>query len=85
MCSTAMLLSTFQKKNRTLVFFVSHVNSGTTHSVNILQQKHQNWSDDTCAHCKNKRVTFNPAGGVSVASSLPKNVHTGRSITLCPT
>jgi len=25
---------------------------------------------------------FNPAGGISVASSLPKNVHTGRSITL---
>ena len=25
---------------------------------------------------------FNPAGGILVASSLPKNVHTGRSITL---
>ena len=25
---------------------------------------------------------FNPAGGISVVSSLPKNVHTGRSITL---
>ena len=34
-------------------------------------------------HCKNKRVALNQLHkGISVASSLPKNVHTGRSVTL---
>ena len=84
MCSTAMLLSTFQKKNRTLGFFVSHVSSGTMHSF--------------CEHITAKALklvrryvcTAKTKGSLLIqlgvsqlqASSLPKNVHTGRSITL---
>ena len=32
-------------------------------------------------HCKKKKGRFNPARVISVASSLPNNVHTSRSNT----